>query len=108
MLLLPPARHTVRNEYPVSRRYGIEDVIVPASDEITSVGRKCLRANVLFSDPLGPMRTRSVVSRRFAAIHCAQELYHRESTFENEFVALLQRHGISHDPRYVFASEYHR
>ncbi len=27
------------------------------SDDSTSVGRKCLRANVLFPDPLGPMRT---------------------------------------------------
>ena len=28
-----------------------------ASDDNTSVGRKCLRANVLLPDPLGPIRT---------------------------------------------------
>src|SRR5262245_49943150 len=28
-----------------------------ASDERTSVGRKCLRANVLLPEPLGPIRT---------------------------------------------------
>src|SRR5687767_12773496 len=28
-----------------------------ASDDSTSVGRKCLRANVLLPDPLGPIRT---------------------------------------------------
>ena len=28
-----------------------------ASDDRTSVGRKCLRANVLLPDPLGPIRT---------------------------------------------------
>ena len=30
-----------------------------ASDDSTSVGRKCLRANVLLPEPLGPMRTTS-------------------------------------------------
>jgi len=30
-----------------------------ASDDTTSVGRKCFRANVLFPDPLGPTRTTS-------------------------------------------------
>src|SRR5438046_8122091 len=28
-----------------------------ASDDSTSVGRKCLRANVVLPDPLGPIRT---------------------------------------------------
>ena len=28
-----------------------------ASDDSTSVGRKCLRANVLLPEPLGPIRT---------------------------------------------------
>src|SRR4051794_11657253 len=28
-----------------------------ASDDSTSVGKKCLRANVLLPDPLGPIRT---------------------------------------------------
>src|SRR3954454_19959558 len=30
-----------------------------ASDDSTSVGKKCLRANVLLPDPLGPIRTTS-------------------------------------------------
>jgi putative transposase len=31
-----------------------------------------------------------------------QEAHHRKMTFEEEFVALLQRHGVEYDPRYVF------
>jgi REP-associated tyrosine transposase len=31
-----------------------------------------------------------------------QEQHHRKMTFEEEFVALLKRHGIEYDPRYVF------
>ncbi len=36
-----------------------------------------------------------------------QEIHHRERAFEDEFVSLLQRHGISYDPRYLFESEHH-
>lgn len=31
-----------------------------------------------------------------------QEKHHREMTFEEEFVALLKKHGIEYDPKYVF------
>jgi hypothetical protein len=31
-----------------------------------------------------------------------QEEHHRTTTFEEEFVAFLQRHGIEYDPKYVF------
>jgi putative transposase len=31
-----------------------------------------------------------------------QETHHRRITFENEFIALLDKHGIEYDPRYVF------
>ncbi len=34
-----------------------ETIARHASDESTSVGAKCFRANVLLPDPLGPMRT---------------------------------------------------
>ena len=31
-----------------------------------------------------------------------QEAHHRKMTFEEEFIALLKRHGVEYDPRYVF------
>ena len=31
-----------------------------------------------------------------------QEEHHRKQTFQEEFVALLKRHGIDHDPRYLW------
>jgi len=31
-----------------------------------------------------------------------QETHHRKITFEDEFIALLEKHGIEYDPRYVF------
>lgn len=34
-----------------------------------------------------------------------QEEHHRRTTFEAEFLAMLKRHGIEFDPRYVFERE---
>ena len=34
-------------------------------------------------------------------IRC-QEAHHRKMTFEEEFLALLKKHGVAYDPRYVF------
>ncbi len=31
-----------------------------------------------------------------------QEAHHRKMTFEQEFVALLKKHGVQFDPKYVF------
>jgi putative transposase len=31
-----------------------------------------------------------------------QEKHHRKITFENEFISLLEKHGIEYDPKYVF------
>jgi len=31
-----------------------------------------------------------------------QEEHHRTTTFEEEFLALLQRHGVSYDERYLW------
>jgi putative transposase len=31
-----------------------------------------------------------------------QAAHHRRMTFEDEFIALLEKHGIAYDPRYVF------
>ena len=31
-----------------------------------------------------------------------QEKHHRRRTFEDEFIALLEKHGIPFDPKYVF------
>ena len=31
-----------------------------------------------------------------------QEKHHRKMTFEDEFIALLAKHGIESDPKYVF------
>jgi putative transposase len=31
-----------------------------------------------------------------------QETHHRKKSFEDEFVALLKKHGVDFDPRYVF------
>lgn len=31
-----------------------------------------------------------------------QETHHRKITFEDEFITLLEKHGIEYDPRYVF------
>ncbi len=32
----------------------------------------------------------------------AQQEHHRTKTFEEEFVAILNRHGIDYDPRYIW------
>ena len=32
-----------------------------------------------------------------------QEAHHRKMMFELEFIALLDKHGVSYDPRYVFS-----
>ena len=31
-----------------------------------------------------------------------QEAHHRKMTFENEYITLLEKHGVQYDPRYVF------
>ncbi|MCE5238566.1 IS200/IS605 family transposase [bacterium] len=31
-----------------------------------------------------------------------QEAHHRERTFEEEFVAFLEQHGVAYDPRYIW------
>jgi putative transposase len=31
-----------------------------------------------------------------------QEAHHKKMTFEEEFIALLKKHGVKYDPRYVF------
>jgi putative transposase len=31
-----------------------------------------------------------------------QEQHHKRMTFEEEFIALLKKHGVEYDPRYVF------
>jgi REP element-mobilizing transposase RayT len=31
-----------------------------------------------------------------------QEAHHRKITFEDEFISLLDKHGIQYDPKYVF------
>ena len=31
-----------------------------------------------------------------------QEAHHRKSSFEEEFQALLRKHGVDYDPKYVF------
>jgi putative transposase len=31
-----------------------------------------------------------------------QEAHHKKMTFEEEFTALLEKHGVAYDPRYVF------
>ena len=36
-----------------------------------------------------------------------QPEHHRRVSFEEEFVALLKRHGIEFDPRYLFEVEHH-
>jgi putative transposase len=34
-----------------------------------------------------------------------QEIHHHKQTFEEEFRAILERHNITYDPRYVFEQE---
>lgn len=34
-----------------------------------------------------------------------QEEHHRKTTFQDEFIELLQRHRITYDPKYVFEQE---
>jgi hypothetical protein len=31
-----------------------------------------------------------------------QDAHHTKMTFEDEFIALLEKHGVAYDPRYVF------
>jgi REP element-mobilizing transposase RayT len=42
------------------------------------------------------------VAPKVEAYIAGQEEHHRKQTFEEELVALLKRHGIEYDPRYVF------
>jgi REP element-mobilizing transposase RayT len=39
---------------------------------------------------------------KVAAYIAGQAEHHRTMTFEDELVALLKRHGVEYDPRYVF------
>jgi putative transposase len=43
----------------------------------------------------------SVVPRVVRYIH-EQEVHHRSRTFDEEFLALLKKHGVPFDPQYVF------
>jgi REP element-mobilizing transposase RayT len=45
--------------------------------------------------------SRSNIAAVIRYIH-NQEKHHREMTFEDEFIALLKKHGIDYDPKYVF------
>jgi REP element-mobilizing transposase RayT len=45
--------------------------------------------------------SRSNIAAVIRYIH-NQEKHHREMTFEDEFIALLKKHGIGYDPKYVF------
>jgi hypothetical protein len=40
--------------------------------------------------------------RGCGAVYPNQEQHHAKMTFEEEFIALLERHGIEYDPQYVF------
>ena len=31
-----------------------------------------------------------------------QEVHHRKQTFQEEFIAILERHGVEYDPRYLW------
>jgi putative transposase len=31
-----------------------------------------------------------------------QEAHHKKRSYEDEFIALLEKHGVKYDPRYVF------
>jgi hypothetical protein len=37
-----------------------------------------------------------------AAYIAGQEEHHRKATFQEELIALLERHGIEYDPRYIW------
>ena len=43
----------------------------------------------------------SQVERTIAYIRCQKE-HHRRRSFKDEFIELLDKHGIEYDPRYVF------
>jgi REP element-mobilizing transposase RayT len=43
--------------------------------------------------------SQSKVVRRYLQ---KQEEHHRQTTFQEEFLALLERHGIEYDPRYIW------
>jgi REP element-mobilizing transposase RayT len=36
-----------------------------------------------------------------------QEEHHKKKTFEEEFISLLERHGIAYDPMFVFETDHH-
>jgi REP element-mobilizing transposase RayT len=42
------------------------------------------------------------VAPKVEAYIAGQQEHHRKQTFEEELIALLKRHGIEYDPRYVF------
>jgi len=46
--------------------------------------------------------SRSMVERTVTYIG-GQQRHHETTTFEEEFIAFLERHGVGYDPRHVFA-----
>ncbi|HEY2363577.1 MAG TPA: hypothetical protein VGK36_20830 [Candidatus Angelobacter sp.] len=47
-------------------------------------------------------KTSNLATRSVVRYIQNQELHHRKMTFEEELIALLKKHGIEYDPRYVF------
>ena len=45
--------------------------------------------------------SRSVLDQTIRYIR-TQEAHHRKMTFQEEFVALLRRHEVAHDPKYLW------
>ena len=43
----------------------------------------------------------SVLDKTISYIR-SQEAHHRKMTFQEEFLALLKRHGVEYDPRYLW------
>ena len=41
----------------------------------------------------------------FHIVYSTKEEHHRHRTFQEEFIAMLERHQIKFDPKYVFEEE---
>jgi hypothetical protein len=63
------------------------------------------RVRVLAFSPSAPYGAFSVSSSNLDQVGRYiqnQEMHHRKTSFEDEFRALLRKHGVEYDPKYAF------
>lgn len=88
----------------ISQRHSIADIVRTIKSNSSKWVHETFRDRPSFSWPTGYAAftvSQSAVEQVRAYIKRQKEL-HRGISFEDEFVAFLNRHGIKHDERYVW------